>query len=216
MLQVFKNLNITAGPARLQLFIDTLSSRLPARWERDLTHESEVNRNAVAAEHRYAFGWSGRDGVPPAYLFLWQGAGEHAMRVTNIVPKEAGGLTITQYNSILDDFVERCVRPVASSVVVAIDETSEHVPLTHWVTEDAAKKFQAFLSLANRSGLNPNDKERWRFFVIQVHKENSQLSPVILWRWLTEVEKWPEDGADNLASEFGFARELLDDYDNWR
>ena len=72
---------------------------------------------------------------------------------------------------------------------------------------------KSFSNNANMSTLHPLDSERWRKFLLLAHKDKVDLDAQILTRWLVEEWRWPEDRAFDLAVEYEFARELLDDYD---
>ena len=212
MLEVFKELAIQGDPSQLTTFIDDLSSHLSAGWSRDREREAHINElDASLGGNNYVFQWAGEREIPPATLFLSQ---RHAqLEVTNIVPQEFGQLSRAQYNIILDDFAERNARPAALRLGLAVKVTADRLPITHWLSQEAADRLKIFSHLANRSMLHPLDSERWRAFLIQAHREHSDLSPEILHRWLTEIEHWPDERAGELAIEFEFASNLLEDYD---
>jgi hypothetical protein len=70
---------------------------------------------------------------------------------------------------------------------------------------------------ANKLGAShPSDRKRWIKFLVRAHIDKVKLDTEKLSRWFIEEEHWDERRARDLASEFGFARELLEAYDLYR
>jgi len=212
VLEVHKELRLRGDPARFDAFIQAVATRAARAWLRDREREAELSSlpprrqcyvfRSVAAADRVAVS-----------LFLTSDHGE--LRVTNIVPQQVGQLTRGQYNAILDEFTVRYIGPVAPDFGMDSELTADRLPITHWLSEEAAKRLARFSRAANKgtgSG-HPLDLERWLAFLIQVHRERATLDAYTLSRWLVEEEGWPEEKASDLASEFEFGRDLLKAYD---
>lgn len=98
-------------------------------------------------------------------------------------------------------------------VLTSTDQTIED-----WTDHDTASALKRFSSLANKSTgrSHPLDEERWLDFIISAHHGGRSLDPEQLSRWLIEVERWSDDIAHDLASEYSMGMALLDRYDRTR
>lgn len=214
LLEVFKDLTIDGVSAELDAFIDAATAELPSEWSRDEERENQLKKTAPSSdEYQFALSRVASGEIPAASLFMIRSG--TSLKVTNIVPKEVGSLSRVQYNTILDEFVEHVARPVADRLNLTIELTPDHLPITHWLSEDAARLLKSFSAAANKAtgSSHPLDFSRWTAFLIQAHREHTNLDTETLQRWLIEEEGWPEDRAVDLAIEFEFARDLLRAYD---
>ena len=213
MLEVFKDLTIY-GDGDPGPFIEAATTQLPRAWTRNWERENELKKVALTSEDRYvAFSRASSDGIPAATVFLTQSGS--TLKVTNIVPQKLGSLTYAQYNVILDDFVSQIARPAVDRLGFRMDLTPGHLPITHWLSEEAARRLKRFSGAANKAtgSTHPMDFKRWVAFLIQTHREDWRLDVETLARWLTEEEGWGEEEAAKLSMEFEFARDLLKIYD---
>ena len=96
-----------------------------------------------------------------------------------------------------------------------IEVTSNRQSLDDWLSVEAAAALRRFSVLANKStgSSHPSDRERWVAFLIKAHQDERSFNSDLLMRWLVEVEGWPEEVADKLASQYEFGLDLLDQYD---
>jgi hypothetical protein len=214
MLEVFKQLNIRGKPKQLSELVAQVTRDPAAGWHRNSDREPP-NVPALSAGYDIAvFRWEGGQTAPAANLFI-KGSGD-SLKLTNIVPIDVPELSRSQYNLILDDFVSRNISGRIEELQLDIEITPDHLPITHWLTSDAARLLTTFSNSANRFMPHSNDTQRWRAFLIKAHVDKTTLDTDTLFRWLTEKEKWPEDRAESLVIEYDFALALLDDYDNQR
>jgi len=214
VLEMFKDLSIRGDPAQLDAFINDVSAHLAPGWSRHLEGEKNLREMALSVEdHQYAFRRKAGNGLPAAGLFLIRR--QDRLDVTNIVPQQARELSKAQYNAILDEFVDRNARPAAGRLGLMIELTPDRRPITHWLSEEAARRLRSFSGAANKGtgSSHPMDFQRWAAFLIQVHREEAALDSGTLQRWLIEEEGWPEEKAIDLTIEFEFARDLLKAYD---
>jgi hypothetical protein len=210
LLEVFRDLAVKGdNNLKLTTFVAALSKSLPAGWKRDRDRERELNRHSGNPPH-YSFGIAAREGKPAAHLFLMQRGDDFV--ITNIVPDKVGELTRGQYNAFVLEFSAICA-PVATKLGLNVHVTSDQLDISERLTARAMSALKSFSNNANMSTLHPLDSERWRKFLLLAHKDKVDLDAQILTRWLVEEWRWPEDRAFDLAVEYEFARELLDDYD---
>ena len=209
----FKNLDITGPDEQLLALIDAVSTSLPAGWRRDFEAEARMEHDPAGIDAWFAFARDAKEGDPKTGLFLAQEPGR--LHVPNILPLDAGQLSMGQYNRVLDEFADMLRTHVPPGSQLNVHVTSDEAAITDWVSEDAAERLQRFATHANMStgSAHPLDLERWAHFLIQVHREGSTLDCNSLSRWLVEELEWPPERADELTREYEFARDLLKVYD---
>jgi hypothetical protein len=211
MIEVFKQLIIRGDPPNLSRLVDEIVDHPATGWRHNRDREPR-NMPKLSAGHGIAvFRWEGSNVAPAADLYL-KGRDE-ILEVTNIVPVRIPKLSYAQYNLIISNFASRNILPRQESLRLNIEVTPDRLPITHWLTEEAASLLTSFSNSANRSIPHPLDTQRWRAFLIRAHLDRTTLDTETLFRWLTEEEQWPEEAAERLSFQFEFALELLDDYD---
>lgn len=139
-------------------------------------------------------------------------------KVSNIVPLKHGDLGTTGYNDALKDFVRAVVSPAAEEFHLEYDLSSGMKSIGDWADQDTVVALKRFSTLANKSTgrSHPMDGDRWTAFLLVAHRKNSLLNSEQLSRWLVEVERWPSEIANELASEYDLSRSLLSKYDEIR
>lgn len=184
-------------------------------WAHAASKEEEMS-GASSDEDVIAFTRSETGVMPKVALVLWQ-FGDH-YRVSNIVPEKSGELGISRYNEILEDFIAHVVAPAAAEVDAAFTfrATAGGQTLEDWMSAEAAAALRRFSALANKSTgrSHPNDQKRWFDFLIASYRSEQAADSERIHRWLREVDRWPDDTASELASEYSMALELLARYDN--
>jgi len=167
----------------------------------ELKHSAEM--------HYYCFSCTEESHRASAWVYLAKWTEE--VRVSNILPRKTGQLSINQYNAILEEFAERFLRPAAAKTGVSVELSDAEADLENWMTRATADKLRRFSRAANKypGAIHPADRDAWKEFLIAAHQEDSKLEPTMLSRWFTEVEDWPEESADKLVEEYQHARELL-------
>ena len=210
----FKDLDIKGPDEQLLTLVQALFANLPADWRRDAETESRMDSLDPAGEGEwFAFTRDAKVGYPRIGLSLARERGR--LHVPNIVPLDAGDLSIDQYNHILNEFEDllRAHLPPNSELNVRV--TSNEAAITDWVSSDAADLLKYFSNLANMStgAGHPMDFQRWARFLVQAHKEGATLHSSFLSRWLVEELQWPAGRANDLARDYQFARDLLKVYD---
>jgi hypothetical protein len=160
-----------------------------------------------------AFERDSGEGLEAAGVVLW--GDEKGYKIINIVPLKVRELGYRGYNALLQDFAARVARPAAEMAGFKIELTSNRQSLDDWLPVEAATALRQFSVLANKStgSSHPSDRKRWLAFLIKAHQDKRSFNSDLLMRWLVEVERWPEEVADKLASQYEFGLDLLDQYD---
>ncbi|MCC6589991.1 MAG: hypothetical protein IT168_25085 [Bryobacterales bacterium] len=208
-MKVYGDLIVRGDPQMLAAFVSALDQHLTNGWSRHRERESEVQRAALGP--MYCFRCTALYERPACELWLATNPDRH-LYVSNILAQEFSSLTYDQYNQVLSDYYVHCVRPAAeiSSVQVELGKTSPEIE--DFVTPQTARLLRS--SLSNRSVVHPLDRRRWNAFITAAHRERAKLTGGMLQRWLIEEERWPEDEAINLATEYEHSRDLLETYES--
>ncbi|HYP05946.1 MAG TPA: hypothetical protein VER03_06895 [Bryobacteraceae bacterium] len=209
-MKVYGDLIVRGDARSLDVFIDALQRHLTNGWSRDRDREQQVGRAALGA--MYCFACAPLVSRPASELWLATHTDGH-LYVSNILAENLPSLTYDQYNAILGDFHDTCVRPAAEASGVKTELTSFDPQLEDFMSTGIANLLRSFSAHANRSILHPLDRKRWNEFLVAAHREGCRLSADMLQRWLIEEQKWPEDEAINLAIEYDHARDLLEIYE---
>ena len=212
-LEVFRDLYLRGPREKRKGLRAALLNVANGRWSVDLERSEEVAKGAITKDDVLLFRTESTEAYPEAGLTLWEY--EDGYYVPNIVPLKAGQLTHSQYNAILEDFIQEIASSVAPQHGFTISTTQGHQSIEDWVPEDAATKLRRFSGAANKStgASHPADERRWFDFIVSVHRSSARLDADQLARWLYEVDGWDEGSAHNLAARYEGALALLKFYD---
>ena len=139
--------------------------------------------------------------------------------VTNILPLKKHRLNASEYNDVLNDFVNRIAKPALKNSGFQVEESKRKQSITDWTSQEVAKALHRFSVSANKStgSSHPSDQHRWFQFLFAVHKAHKAQGKVLdthqLQKRLEEVENWPSEVATELVLEYEFALALLNEYD---
>ena len=136
--------------------------------------------------------------------------------VTNILPLKKHRLNASEYNDVLNDFVNQIAKPASKASEFQVEDGKRKQSITDWTSQEAANALHTFSMWANKStgSSHPSDQHRWFQFLFAVHKAQGKvLDTHLLGRWLEEVENWPPEVATELVLEYEFALNLLNEYD---
>ncbi len=214
-MKVFQDLELRGDRDSLVRLVENIRTRLSNGWTRAEEVERRYSRDV--RRETYCFSCTKIGDRESATLLLVQSE-PGLLRVSNIIPRETGKLSINQYNRILNDFYDRFVHSEAGEMGVEGSPSSAEMNLEDFISHEAAEKLRVFSSCANKStgSSHPNDRERWYDFIITTYTEGNKLDNDILFRWLVEEEKWPEEIAHDLIIEYEFAGGLISFYDRRR
>lgn len=114
------------------------------------------------------------------------------LRVANIVPGNETKLSISEYNYILRDFFSDFVSRMSDDEMVVFIDGND-VKMDTLISKDAFEKLNLWARLCNQD--NPIshrfDEERWFDFLIALEKNDDDLEPSDLVKWLQEDLGWP-------------------------
>jgi len=210
-MKVYQDLNIYGSRQALDAFIVRLDQCLADGWTRSEAREAEIG-------HSGAFGrmlcfLCAPEGMRPASELWIATHSDGSLYVSNIWAPEFRSLSYDQYNSILSEFYESCVKPAANMAEVDVELSNSEPRIEDFFSPKTVELLRHFSHCANRSHLHPLDEDRWYKFVTSAHRDGAVLDSSMLKRWLIEDEKWSEDTADRLVTRYAEARSLLKVYE---
>ena len=208
-MKVFRDLLIEGETDQLLAAVEAIRESMSDDWRWDRVSEERL-RTIGTAGPCYCFACLQKGRRPAATVFMTPKA-PRTLSVANVVPLTKHQLSNDEYNLILEDFFTRFVEPASARTGVRPELTKTQADLEQWMSRGAAEKLRTFTASAKKGtwASHPGDRERWNDFVLSAHQDNSNLDGSILRRWLVEVEDWPPEVADLLASEYEFGREIL-------
>ena len=200
-MKVFRDLEITIHDSQIDKFISHLESKLTIGWKRD--KDMEARGIKFGDERYFYFVCDKAEGKEAALVALLQ-RDANTLYVVNIVPRKVGELTFDQYNAVLMEFYEKFVIPLTTELDIDVSLTKDQQSIEDWISSESATKLKRFSVLANKStgSSHPLDQERWFDFIISVVRNDEDLYPDRLKRWLIEEEGWHEDMVVELAIEY--------------
>ena len=206
-IEVFQDLLLKFPEERRHEVRQALRQHVKAPWR----HAEERERNIP--DDIMAFERESDDYLPRSGLFLWTDS--EGYEVVNIVPLEIDHLSISSYNDILDDFIDKIVHPASKTSEFHIEDSARRESITDWTSQEAADALHRFSVLANKStgSSHPSDQKLWFSFLFSAHRVRGKLNSTLLKRWLIEAEEWPPDSAARLIDEYEFGMDLLNEYD---
>lgn len=215
--QVFQDLYLR-HPMGSKTIRSTLLQAAAGRWIHS-AHKEEKIRHTAGGQliDVIAFERPTTEGFPGVTLWMLED-GKDGYKVSNVVPIQLGQLGVAGYNAALVDFASTVVSPVIKSSGIELVLTSADQSIEDWTDPATASALSRFSSLANKSTgrSHPLDEERWLDFIISAHHGGRPLDPEQLSRWLIEVERWSDDIAHDLASDYSMGMALLARYDRTR
>lgn len=207
-MKVFRDLYLHLPVAKAEYFFNEVEKNLGVNWTREREIEERLSRGA--GYNYFCFSCNKTETLEAASVAFAR-KNDEIVYIANIVPREFGKLSEDQYNSILVDFHERCLLPICAKHSVLVDVTQDNQGMEDWVSGDTYKKLKSFSGAANKStgSGHPCDETRWFSFIVSVVRKNEKLDPSQLQKWLIEEEKWPQDIASDLATEYEQGISLL-------
>ena len=166
------------------------------RWPSDKVPESEVVLNALDAGYR----------------------------LSNIVPVvHSDRRDVEGWNAVLEDFIDHVVVPALNKTRHQLTVGPRRVAMRDLTSLKGERALRRFSDAANRStgSAHPLDEQQWMEFVIACAQAAGRqdrppfvppLSGHLLGRWLTEVDGWTRDIADDLVVQYEFGLGLIQLY----
>jgi len=205
-LSVFRDLLLVGPSNAIDGLRQALIGHAAAPWRHAPEREDRVH---LPDGKPMAFERSATPGFESAGLVLFQRP--DGFEVTNIVPLELSELSHRAYNTILEDFADQIARPASTESGFVVKLSGNTVQIEDKISQTAADALRRFSVLANKStgASHPLDRRRWFDFIIQAHRDGSDLDADFLHRWLVESDDWPEEQASDLAIYYERSRALL-------
>ncbi len=155
-----------------------------------------------------------RDSVdqdPPCTLCIYRKDEGHLV-VHGIIPDAnttASPIAIDQYVRILREFDERIAEPAANDLggMTTIDTAMR--TLDDYFSPEAVQLLERFCAACTPASSHPSDQKKWMAFLLCVHHDSTDVHCDTFGACLKAKEWWPEDGVDDLVSEYDFAMQLL-------
>lgn len=215
--QVFQDLYLR-HPMGSKTIRSALLQAAVGRWIHSALKEENI-RDTTGGQlvDVMAFERPATEGFPGVTLWMFED-NKCGYKVSNVVPIQRGELGVAGYNAALVDFASTVVAPIIKSSGIELVLTSADQTIEDWTDFATASALKLFSSLANKSTgrSHPLDEERWLDFIICAHRGGHPLDPEQLSRWLIEVERWNDDIAHDLASDYSMGMALLGRYDRMR
>ena len=211
LIEVFQDLTLLY-PCKLHAEIcEALRQRTKAPWRRSEDEELSLRDQAFEDSEFMVFIRESGDNLKASKVGLHGEPGTY--KISNVVPMEYGQLEVSEYNDILNDFVDQIVRPISKDIGphLHIDISKRKHSMKELTSPNAAKALRIFLSMSYGTS-HPNDEKRWIKFLIEAHTARRKLDANLLRRWFVEVER-PPKSVDDLVHEYEFALDLLKEYD---
>ena len=206
-IEVFQDLSLLY-PCKMHAEIcEALSQRTKAPWRRAEDEEMRLRDQAFEDSEFMVFIREPGDNLKASKVGLHGEPGRY--KISNVVPMEYGQLEVSEYNDILNDFVERIVRPISRDIEpqLHIEVSKRKQSMEELTSPNAAKALRIFLSMSYGTS-HLNDEKRWIKFLIEAHKARGKLDASLLRRWFVEVER-PPKRVDDLVHNYEFALDLL-------
>lgn len=211
-IEVFQDLHITGPATQMTSLGKELSDYAVAPWRYVTDEPVQKQEDGIVM-----FMERSEDAtLPGARIVLWPSLVGYS--VLNVVPTKRSSLDYATYNSLIQEFVQLVATPASCKLDFEIQLSKQHQSIEDWFSPPTAKALQSFSRLANKStgASHPLDQGRWMDFLMGAHAEHSKADSDLVYRWLHEVERWPEDTAHDLLKDYDFALSLLARYDESR
>ncbi len=215
-INVFQDLVIHGAGRTVPQIREVILTKITPPWLHERDREVETQKYDPGFPNTIAVSRGAQGEVPAIGLVLC--ATVDGYEVVNIVPQESGSIGIAVYNRVLNDFYRDVIEPAAEDQPWTIELTKAAQELEDWLGGPAAQALRTFSGAANKStgASHPSDEKRWFKFLIAAHQSGRRAEAELLWRWLMEVERWPEREAHDLAADYETALSLLRFYDRQR
>ena len=207
-MEKFCKLAIKVDSQQTVEFLAALDTALTEGWSRALDIEGRAKEDgddSMIAAYRC----DKRSAREAAWLSILRSDAE-TLIVRHLVPSGLPQLDTNQCNTILRDFSDKVLSELHDSFPVQL--SSDQLRIEAMMTKEVFSLLRQFSVGANKgtgSG-HPMDSDRWYAFLVALHRSHHHLNRDSLFRWLNEVEQWPDEIAIRLADEFEFAMGLLD------
>jgi hypothetical protein len=207
----YKELHIRCPVGSTDVLIQAIDAALTKGWTRARDAEKRARELRAERDLEFAYYYCDQRAKRKPGMLLICRLDPKTLHVADVKPTPPSELSFAQYNAILTDFHNSVLRRVRG-LNVRFLLTSDNAKIEDMIAPETFRLLKEFSSVAKKSteGLLPPERRRWIAFLVAHQSEKHRLDKDLLWRWLVEVEEWPEEMANELRSEFNFAVDLLD------
>lgn len=98
----------------------------------------------------YCFKRLFRSEIPSASVWLTEKTPPGILSVSNVLPTEMGQLSYDEYNTIVSEFYEKIVQPIADKILIEATLTSPEILLKDFLSTESSKLLRTFSSFSNK------------------------------------------------------------------
>jgi len=178
-----------------------------------LDEEGTKGTVSLTGRQPHIFQSNGDSESPPARLVLARRS-EDTHYIPNLFPAKPGRFSFDEYNAVLSSFISRVIEAIPEHDKLVSILSSDTVDLSTLLGEEGMNMLKSFSNSANRNALHPNDREKFYDFICLIHSEKIDLDEVMFKRWLVEEDKWTDEQASEVQSDYSTCLELLARYDS--
>lgn len=211
-MKVYQNLSLPLADTTVEQVIKKIDAVLPSIWLRDTKQEDYLD-GKFGDDKQYGYSTVRNPDLPDARLWLAKSY-EFGLYVSNIVPCEVGKLSMEEYNTILNSFVEVLKKDPS----IQFELTKPILALEEIIPKEVARKLILFSNNANKSSgySHPCDFDRWLDFVVSLHDSRCEGRLELIERWLHENAGWRWESASELSCQMEYSLDLLKYYDRMK
>jgi hypothetical protein len=213
-MRALNNLVIHGSPDEVAAFLQRLEESPPEGWARDREAEARFRDGRPLNDRTFRIRCTEAPGRPAAVL-LFHPWGPDECHLYQIFPRSEHTLSDEEYNHILAEFTGEVLEPLSRGTAIRSEVLPPQIRLRDYLSVEAAQKLKDFSSLANRTSLQPSDRNRWQQFVMRAHLDDSIMDTDFLEAWLAS-QGWSEPMRQELSREYEAIRSLLWNYDEER
>ena len=216
---IYKELSFSGTKKQLELFKINIYKYVNGDWTQ--------STNPRLRNNYLAFDYVGKK-YPQAEVSIYCGKDaieEGKICVGNIVPLEKEQLTITEYNSLLDEFYVDIILPYKktySDIIIAGPTSDSFNPLDV-ISDKALNKLKIFCDSANKTtgSSHPDDEIRWFDFICQTVEDEKVFDYDTMYRFLMDENYWgkKENSYIGVIGHFAwdeeYAAKLASEYDDY-
>lgn len=205
-------------------FLRKIKERLPKNWIYQKTLLDNYEKNSGLSAKTLLVVLSPE--IKSKKANIWLRANENAIEVINIVPENSNELNYEEYNTILNEFLDKCILSIPGYENIPFEMSLDDISIQEILPPNVYQLLSQWEIGCNKDTGNthPIDETRWMDFLIGLHKAYNydfnypkENFIEIFKRWLLEEKtEWRnrEDIAYKLIGDLEYGLDLLERYDS--
>ena len=207
-MKTFRDLKLIVTISNQEKLIDLIEQQLSDGWIRD--RERELKATQFKSD-QIIFTCSKTDSQPIAFILFFITDKNNHLCLSNIIRQDGKENSVDDYNAILQEFTTQFIEPVTKELNIRIITTPPERTIDNTMSPEMSQVLRQFSSTANKAGIHSLDELRFFDFIIQANQEKSLLDETELSELLID-DGWSHEKAEELSSQYRFARDLLNHY----